>query len=61
MKNAYEILINDKELNHIFDFVNYNMNQTQNFERETQGINHLICCHGRHHSFFVVDIMEYIF
>lgn len=60
MKSAYEILKGDNELNHIIDNVNYNMNHTQNFERETAGINHLICCHGRHHTFFVVGIIEYI-
>ena len=60
MKSAYEILKGDKELNHIIDNVNYNMNHTQNFERETSGVNHLICCHGRHHTLFVVDVIEYI-
>jgi hypothetical protein len=60
MKSAYEILKSDKELNYILDNANYNMNQTQNFERETSGVNHLICCHGRHHTSFVVGTVEYI-
>jgi len=60
MKGAYEILISDKELNYILDNANYNMNHTINFVRETSGINYSFCCHGRHHTFFVVGFIEHI-
>jgi len=60
MKSAFEILKSDKELNYILDNANYNMNHTQNFERETSGVDYTICCHGRHHTMFVVGYMEYI-
>jgi len=60
MESAYEILINDKELNYIIDNANYNMNHTINFVRETSGINYSFCCHGRHHTLFVVGYIEYI-
>lgn len=60
MKSAYEILKNDKELNYIFDNVNCNLNNSLNFMNETSDIIYNICCHGRHHSMFVVGVTEYI-
>ncbi|MHC1694732.1 MAG: hypothetical protein AB9835_05585 [Eubacteriales bacterium] len=60
MKSAFEILKYDKELNYLLDNANYNMNHTQNFERETSGINYTICCHGKHHTMYVVGAIEYI-
>jgi hypothetical protein len=36
------------------------MNHTQNFEKETSGINYSYCCHGRHHTLLVVGYIEYI-
>ena len=60
MKSAYEILINDMELNYIIDNVNYNMNHSINFVNGTSDINYTYCCHGKHHTFFVVGLIEYI-
>ena len=60
MKSAYEILKSDKELSHIIDNLNYNMNHTINFVNGTSDINYSYCCHGRHHTFFVVGFIEYI-
>jgi len=60
MKSAYEILTSDNELNYILDNINYRLNSLINFEKETSGINYIYCCHGRHHTFHVVGLTEYI-
>ena len=60
MKSAYEFLEKDAELNYILEHINYNLNQLQNFERETSDVNYTICCHGKHHAMFVVGVTEYI-
>ena len=60
MKNSYEILKNDKEINYILDNANYNMNHSINFVKGTSGINYCVACHGRHHTLFVAGVIEYI-
>lgn len=60
MKSAYETLKSDKELNYILDNTNYNLNHLINFVNETSGINYTYCCHGRHHTLYVVGLIEYI-
>ena len=60
IKSAYEILKGDEELTNILNSINYNLNRLQNFERETSDVNYAICCHGRHHTLFVVSVAEYI-
>lgn len=60
MKSAYEILKSDMELNYILDNVNCNLNHLINFANETSDIIYNICCHGRHHTMFVVGLTEYI-
>ena len=60
MKSAYEILKSDKEINYILDNTNYNLNRLLNFVNETSAINYTYCCHGRHHTLYVVDLISYI-
>jgi HD superfamily phosphohydrolase YqeK len=60
MKSAYEILKSDTELNYIFDNVNCNLNNSLNFVNGTVDVIYNFCCHGRHHSMFVVGLTEYI-
>jgi hypothetical protein len=46
MDSAYEILLNNKEINYVLNNVNYNMNRSINFANGTSDINYCVCCHG---------------